>query len=247
MKSIRIAIPLMALALAPVFAADFQANPVPALGQNAKDNKAFDPAGKGPRILFVGNSITLHGPRPQIGWTNNWGMAASALDKDYVHLLQKKIVAVRPDAQCCLLQVAGTFERSFFKPEWSCEKNFRWAREFKPDIIVMFFGANVPGTYDTGKLEPKPARSYGDALDAFRAYLDPDGKAVALISQGFYIRPKLDAEKEIVAKKRGDVFVNMEDIRSRADAHGRYNHPGDLGMQLIADRFWQHIEPRLRP
>ena len=96
------------------------------------------------------------------------------------------------------------------------------------------------------KLDPKPARSYADALDAFRAYLDPDGKAVALISQGFYVRPKLDAEKETVAKKRGDVFVNMEDIRARKDTHGRYNHPGDLGMQLIADRFWQHIEPRLR-
>ncbi len=247
MTNFRVAIPLLAFALAHAcaFAADFQANPVPALGQNAKDRKAFDPDGKGPRVLFVGNSITLHGPRPQIGWTNNWGMAASALDKDYVHLLQKKIVAVRPDAQCCLLQVAGSFERSFFKPGWSCEKYFRWAREFKPDIIVMFFGANVPGKYDKGTLDPKPARSYGDALDAFRAYLDPDGKAVALISQGFYIRPKLDAEKEIVAKKRGDVFVNMEDIRSRADAHGRYNHPGDLGMKLIADRFWQHIEPRL--
>ena len=49
-----------------------------------------------------------------------------------------------------------------------------------------------------------------------------------------------------MAKKRGDVFVNMEDIRTRADAHGRYNHPGDLGMQLIADRFRHHIEPRLR-
>ena len=96
---------------------DLQANPVPALGQNAKDQKAFDPAKKGPRVLFVGNSITLHGPRPQIGWTNNWGMAASARDKDYVHLLQKKIAAVRPDAQCCLLQVAGTIERSFFKPD----------------------------------------------------------------------------------------------------------------------------------
>ena len=78
-------------------AADFQANPVPALGQNAKDQKAFDPAKKGPRVLFVGNSITLHGPRPQIGWTNNWGMAASARDKDYVHLLQKKIAAVREE------------------------------------------------------------------------------------------------------------------------------------------------------
>jgi hypothetical protein len=49
-----------------------------------------------------------------------------------------------------------------------------------------------------------------------------------------------------VAKKRGDVFVNMEDIRVRRDSHGRFNHPGDLGMNLIAERFWQHIEQRVR-
>ena len=79
----RLSVIALAFASALAFAADFQANPVPALGQNAKDQKAFDPAGKGPRVLFVGNSITLHGPRPQIGWTNNWGMAASARDKDY--------------------------------------------------------------------------------------------------------------------------------------------------------------------
>ena len=39
------------------------------------------------RILFVGNSITLHNPSPKIGWTGKWGMAASAESKDYVHLV----------------------------------------------------------------------------------------------------------------------------------------------------------------
>ena len=38
----------------------------------------------------------------------------------------------------------------------------------------------------------------------------------------------------------------MEDIRARKDTHGRFNHPGDLGMKLIAERFWQHIEKRVR-
>lgn len=162
-----------------------------------------------------------------------------------LHILQRKIADARPDAQCCLLQVAGIIERSFFSPDWSCEKNFAWARDFRPDIIVMFFGENVPSTYDAGTMNPPPARTFGEALEAFRAYLDPDGKAVALFSQGFYGRPKLDAEKEEVAGRRGDIFVHMEDIRSRDDAHGRYNHPGDLGMELIAGRFWDHIGPLL--
>ena len=225
-------------------AEDLQANPVPAIGQNAANQTAFDATKKGPRVLFVGNSITLHDPRPQIGWTNNWGMAATARDRDYVHLLQKKIAAAQPDAQCCLLQVAGTIERSFYNKDWSCEKNFKWAREFKPDVIVMFFGANVPGTYDRGEM--KPARTFGEAVEAFRTYLDPEGKALVLMSQGFYKRPKLDAEKEAVAKRHGDVFVRMEDLWDNKEAHGKYNHPGDYGMELIASRFWEKMAPRIQ-
>ena len=235
---------LATAAAAGIKAEDLQANPVPAIGQNAQNQTVFDATKKGPRVLFVGNSITLHGPRPQIGWTNNWGMAASARDRDYVHLLQKKIVSVQPDAQCCLLQVAGTVERAFHLPDWACEKHFAWAREFKPDVIVLFFGANVPQAYDAGKLPT--ARSFGDAVDALRTYLDPEGKALVLVSQGFYKRPRLDAEKEAVAKRHGDVFVRMEDLWDMKEAHGRYNHPGDLGMQLIADRFWSKMADRIR-
>ena len=60
---------------------EFDANPVPAVGQNAADVRAAGDSGH-PRILFIGNSITRHGPRPSIGWTNDFGMAASSIDKD---------------------------------------------------------------------------------------------------------------------------------------------------------------------
>ena len=39
-------------------------------------------------VLCVGNSILAHGPSESIGWSGNWGMAASSADKDYYHLLQ---------------------------------------------------------------------------------------------------------------------------------------------------------------
>ena len=43
----------------------------------------YNPRGTGKRILFAGNSMTLHGYRPQIGWYGQWGMAASAVPKWY--------------------------------------------------------------------------------------------------------------------------------------------------------------------
>jgi alpha-galactosidase len=34
------------------------------------------------KVLFLGNSITKHGPKADIDWKGNWGMAASAEAND---------------------------------------------------------------------------------------------------------------------------------------------------------------------
>ena len=39
--------------------------------------EAGEPGGR--KMLFLGNSITLHSARPELGWTNRCGMAASCL------------------------------------------------------------------------------------------------------------------------------------------------------------------------
>ena len=49
------------------------------------------------RILFVGNSLTSHGPKADIDWHGNWGMAATSLDKDYVHVVTKALALRRDD------------------------------------------------------------------------------------------------------------------------------------------------------
>ena len=37
-------------------------------------------------LVVIGNSITQHGADPSIGWTGDWGMAASAEEKDFAHI-----------------------------------------------------------------------------------------------------------------------------------------------------------------
>ena len=83
-------------------------NTVRAEGQlSSSEFIKFDgPCGDGIRVLFAGNSITLHGILPEIGWYNEWGMAASAKERDYVHLMQAKIKAIDPNASFCICQVA---------------------------------------------------------------------------------------------------------------------------------------------
>ena len=221
MKRLRIGALLAALAASAVAVAE------------TRDAK---PAGR-PRVLVLGNSITRHGPRPEIGWTNDFGMAASSADRDFVHVLAAKARAEFPSASFELANVAGTFERTFGKGV-ELERDFGRFRDWRPDAVILFFGANCPKTYDA-----KPDGRFGRELERLRNFLANDGKTRFLFCQGFYDRPVLDAEKKALAAKYGDVYVPMADIRSRNDVKGRYSHPSDNGMRLIAERFWDRLEP----
>ena len=217
-----------------------QENIVPASNQNKGSFFPRDEAtGNGLKILFVGNSITKHAPKADIGWFGDWGMAATSLENDYVHQTMSKIRRVRPESGFAILQVAE-YERNFYKLRPS--EVYAVAREYRPDVVIMFFGANVSQEYD--KTE-NPPRTFGDAYEELRNWID-SGETLFIHSQGFYIRPVLDNEKKAVAEKHGDIFVDIEDIRNREDTHGKFNHPNDLGMELIAERFYDVLLDKLK-
>lgn len=67
-------------------------------------------------------------------------MAATCIDNDYVHILKRRILDIRPHASFGIIQVAD-FERSF--EVFDIQKEYRRGIEFGADIIIMFFGANV--------------------------------------------------------------------------------------------------------
>ena len=118
------------------------------------------------------------------------------------------------------------------------EKEYLEAKKFSADLVIMFFGANVPYKYDTLS---NLTITCGERYEQLRNYLDNGINTKFIHSQGFYIRPRLDAEKEIVAEKHCDMFVSIEDIRALDESHGRFNHPSDYGMRLIAERFLKYI------
>ena len=205
--------------------------------------KFENPDGTGPRVMFVGNSITLHGIKPDIGWHGSWGMAASEKEKDYVHRLMAKVRAKAPNAAFAICQVAS-WERQY-KEGSITHHLFAEARRFGADLIVMRFIENCPGAdFDDA--------AFGRELGLLLDYLNPTGKAKFVLSTGFWRHPGDKAITDF-AKIHGLPLVPLgdlgEDPAMKAiglfDHTGVANHPGDRGMEAIAERLWHEMEPLL--
>lgn len=189
------------------------------------------------RILFLGNSITRHGPLAAIGWTNNWGMAASAQEKDYVHVLARGIAAITGTTPATMIENIADFERQYdtYDPGTRLKKAF----EFKADTIIVAIGENVPAL---GSAESK-TRFRESLLKLLRALKDA-GDPTIIVRSSFWP----DGAKDEILKQAcaavGGVFVDISSLskdeshyaRSERDyAHsGVAAHPGDKGMQAIA-------------
>ncbi|MBO5220778.1 MAG: hypothetical protein J6C26_00505 [Clostridia bacterium] len=195
--------------------------------------------GDGKRYLFVGNSITRHGIAPKIGWNQDCGMAASALEKDYVHLLATKIREKDPDAVFCICQ-AAEWERNYRDPAPVLHL-FENARDFCADVIVMRIVENCPyNDFDVG--------IFGKTYPDFISFLNPTGKAQIVLTTGFWKHPG-DASIQKIAARNGYPCVDLnalgEDPAMKAiglfEHTGVANHPGDHGMKTIADMIFAVI------
>jgi lysophospholipase L1-like esterase len=189
------------------------------------------------KVLFLGNSITLHGPSKKVDWTGNWGMAASALDKDYVHLVTKALVKKDGTAPETLVNNIATFERQYAAYDAAPLKE---AAAFGADLIVVCIGENVPNlTTDEAKAQFK--ESVVKMLNGVRA----DRKPVIIVRSSFWANAAKDKALKQACAEVGGTFVDISALckdeknfarSERAFKHaGVANHPGDKGMQAIAD------------
>lgn len=180
------------------------------------------------KILVVGNSITRHGPKAEIGWERDWGMAASAPEKDYVHLLYEKLRAAGVEPYMMIRQASG-WEIGYLNED--ILDKFAEERAFDADIVVYRLGENV-------KKETKYA--FREKLEAFINHIAPRGRVI--FTTCFWKNEIVDDGIRELAAARGercvDIVCTAEDqMALEPFAHkGVAMHPGDKGMEMIAEK-----------
>lgn len=187
------------------------------------------------KIMLVGNSITWHEPKEELGWHGNWGMAASAPEKDYAHRLFDMLVA---DGQDVLLRVSRCKRWELTLKEEGVLSKFAQDRAFDADIVVFRLGENVP-------MEDAPI--FKEALRSFVEYVCPRGKM--LFTTGFWPNPTLDSIIKEVAAERGEAWVDCGFSTDKANmAIGQFEneavaaHPSDAGMEAIAKAIFAALK-----
>lgn len=198
------------------------------------------------RVLFVGNSITRHGIKPDIGWHGDWGMAASAEDKDYVHrvvaALEEKFGAI----SWCVAQGAA-WERGFWEDEALLDAHFAPARDFAADLVIIRIGENIP----RDKAAELPVGEHYARMVKFFAGKNPAAKIIT--TDNFWRIELLDHAFRDAAAANGWTFVELHDLETIEgtmalglfEHPGVARHPGDYGMQLIAERILAAVPDEL--
>ena len=189
-------------------------------------------------VVILGNSITYAPANASIGWNANWGMAASAPEKDYVHLLTAKFKQQNTSAIVNAKNIAD-FEVNYTTYDFDAQ--LKTYRDNKPDLLLLRIGENVPSTFDSVAF----AKRY-QALIAYMKSGNPQLKVLGVGS--FWSEPNKDYINNIMG--RYTPYISLAPLSTdfsnyafdtQGVSDGVKQHPGDKGMQSIADLIWAKV------
>ncbi len=194
------------------------------------------------KVLFVGNSITRHGPKEAIGWFGDWGMAASCKAKDYVHQLIVGLKGQYENISYCIAQ-AAKWEGEYWNGITVLKEEYQRAQAFAADLVIIRIGENISHSKND-EIDCKP---YFDEMIKFFTEKNPAAKVV--VTDCFWRYDKLDNAIREIASDRGYYFCKISDLEQNPAtmALGEYEHegvavhPGDFGMSCIAERILKVI------
>ena len=194
------------------------------------------------RVLIYGNSIALHAPKADIGWTNCWGMAASARERDFAHLVVAGLESQLGKKADFRIRNLAALERHF-TTNIATVAEIAADADWKPDYVVVAIGENVPN------IGTSNAAAYRKFLaDMARPFVK--GEAKVVLRSPFWINAAKAECTANAAAEVGAVYVDAGHLGDKDEnkaiglfSHGGVaNHPGDLGMKRLADLilagFW---------
>jgi hypothetical protein len=175
-------------------------------------------------LVVIGNSLSLHARTESIGWLGDWGMGASALEKDFVH--------VAATALGVPVLVTNQFGLERADPATIADiPNFTASIKVTSAVAIQL-AENVPNQGMGGSAEIfRPA--YGALLDAVK-----HAKGLACLSS-WTNAVLVDAVIQAECTARQGVYVYIGDIKTMPDnpETGKwYGHPEDWSMAIIGAR-----------
>ncbi len=197
------------------------------------------------KILFVGNSITSHGPKADIDWHGNWGMAATSLDRDYVHVVTKALATKQGAKPEIMVKNVADFERKHVG--YDIVGKYADAAAFKADLVILCIGENVAALKT-----PEAQAKYQEQVTALLKTLKSNPKAAIIVRSSFWPSEAKDSAMRKACEAVGGTFVDIsalsKDERNYARSERPYkhagvaNHPGDRGMAAIAEEIVKAVK-----
>lgn len=203
--------------------------PLISLAQNKYSNK---------RVLILGNSIVSHTVWPSIGWYNDWGMAASARDSDFVHRIIHRMAEIDTSIVVSYTNIAS-FENGFWKYNLNSLSKYK-----NPDLLILKIGENV-------NKDSASVYNFSKYLNALYTYIAPKDSINTIVCDGFWPNSINDSLKNFAQTKTlhfvslFDLFVNdkTNSAIGQFENLGVARHPSDKGMGNIATRILSKLEP----
>ena len=193
------------------------------------------------RIVFVGNSLTFHGISKDVGWVLECGMAASSLENDYVHKTVRKISESRNVSIDYAVVNAARFERQFESFDFAAMPTFE---DFAPDYVVFQLGENVA--------KENLIANTALFIEKYSELVNRIGSknSVKMVCLPFWHVNEKNQAITKVALDTHSLLVDLShlgnglDVRNYATHEKDWKHqgvgmhPGDFGMENIADNIF---------